>query len=284
MRVNVSASSVYRITNAMSGLLEKEGIETESALPALSNRDVLYVQIDGSMIQTRTNAEPWKEVKLGRIFRGTDCSNPNTKFAEIAHSQYVGHLGNHSDFCFKLKTIIDAHGDLKDRLIFVSDGATWIREWIYDTYPLATSILDYYHALEYLYEFANKAFSDGKQIRDWCGVQSELLLASKIDDVIQNIKNEDVNGLHKSKIMTYYTNNKARMRYGSYRKTGCGIIGSGAIESAHRTVIQCRMKLSGQRWSVEGARNMLRLRIILKNRQWHRIEETLKIPYRAKAA
>ncbi|MEO8764779.1 MAG: hypothetical protein ABI416_10850 [Ginsengibacter sp.] len=38
----------------------------------------------------------------------------------------------------------------------------------------------------------------------------------------------------------------------------CGIIGSGAIESAHRTVIQKRMKLSGQRWSKCGAQNILK--------------------------
>ena len=33
--------------------------------------------------------------------------------------------------------------------------------------------------------------------------------------------------------------------------------GSGAIESAHRTIVQKRMKQSGQRWSNKGAQNML---------------------------
>ncbi|MEE9373912.1 MAG: hypothetical protein V3V00_12750, partial [Saprospiraceae bacterium] len=40
------------------------------------------------------------------------------------------------------------------------------------------------------------------------------------------------------------------------------MIGSGAIESAHKTVIQRRMKLSGQRWSMKGAKNMLNLRCV----------------------
>ena len=39
------------------------------------------------------------------------------------------------------------------------------------------------------------------------------------------------------------------MRYKQYRNVGCEIIGSGSIESAHRTVIQKRMKLSEQRCS-----------------------------------
>src|SRR5690606_18276067 len=50
-----------------------------------------------------------------------------------------------------------------------------------------------------------------------------------------------------------------------------GIIGSGAIESAHRTVIQHRMKQAGQRWTAQGAQNMLNLRVIKENGQWARI-------------
>jgi hypothetical protein len=68
------------------------------------------------------------------------------------------------------------------------------------------------------------------------------------------------------------------MRYKQYRKTGCGIIGSGAIEAAHRTVIQKRMKLAGQRWSITGAKNMLRLRVISMNKQWGKVIDFLKTP------
>jgi len=64
----------------------------------------------------------------------------------------------------------------------------------------------------------------------------------------------------------------------------CGIIGSGAIESAHRTVIQKRMKLSGQRWSITGAENMLRLRVISMNKQWAKVVDLLKKPPLAKCA
>lgn len=46
-----------------------------------------------------------------------------------------------------------------------------------------------------------------------------------------------------------------------YRKIGSGIFGSGAIELAHRKVIQKRMKQSGQRWGKAGAQNMLNLRV-----------------------
>jgi hypothetical protein len=71
------------------------------------------------------------------------------------------------------------------------------------------------------------------------------------------------------------------MNYPQYQKMGCGIIGSGAIESAHRTVIQKRMKLSGQRWSKQGAQNMLNLRVVKKNNQWGKIVEISKYGFKA---
>lgn len=66
------------------------------------------------------------------------------------------------------------------------------------------------------------------------------------------------------------------MKYQDYAKIGCGIIGSGAIESAHRTVVQKRMKQSGQRWSYKGAQNMLNLRVVRKNNSWNKIIELTK--------
>jgi hypothetical protein len=89
----------------------------------------------------------------------------------------------------KASNHFDSYGELKERLVFLTDGATWIREWIADHYLLSCSI-----------------------------------------------------------------------------HVGCGFIGSGEIESAHRTVIQKSMKLSGQRWSTKGVKNMLRLRVISMNR------------------
>jgi hypothetical protein len=61
------------------------------------------------------------------------------------------------------------------------------------------------------------------------------------------------------------------MNYQEYAKIGCGIIGSGAIESAHRTLIQKRMKRSGQRWSCKGTQHMLNIRVVRKNNDWNKI-------------
>ena len=66
------------------------------------------------------------------------------------------------------------------------------------------------------------------------------------------------------------------MDYKSYKNIGVGLIGSGAIESAHRTVVQKRMKQSGQRWSNKGAQNMLNLRVLTMNGQWDKVVQLIK--------
>lgn len=275
--IQLSPSQIYRVTDSVSESLKGEDDKAEHKLRPLSKNDVLYVEIDGSLVCTREK-ESWKEVKLGRLFRGYDCLNPNTESAHLYDSQYVGHFGTSADFGIKLKNVIDSYGDLKNRLVFINDGATWIREWIADNYPLAVSVLDYYHALEYLYGFAEKAFSDPQEKKQWCDAQKELLLDSQVHTVIDNASAVNAKEEDRKKLTGYYQNNTHRMKYKLYRNIGCGIIGSGAIESAHRTVVQKRMKLAGQRWSLNGVKNMLRLRIFDMNNQWYKVIDVLKSP------
>ena len=99
-----------------------------------------------------------------------------------------------------------------------------------------------------------------------------LLLDSYLDEVLSNIKlSKTVPDLWDS-ACSYLASNQDRMDYKAYRKQGL-LIGSGAIESAHRTVMQRRLKRSGQRWSIKGTQRVLNLRVvplvwtlILKNR------------------
>jgi hypothetical protein len=278
LSVDVSVTQVYRVTNSISEQLQEEENEEERLLPAVSAEEVLYVEADGSMISTRE--EGWKEVKLARLFKSSDCLNPNTESAWLQQSQYVAHFGKCGDFCEKTEKVIDSYGRLESRLVFITDGATWIKNWIEDAYSEATAILDYYHACEHLHEFVEKGMNGAEEKRKlWFEEQKELLLESKVNEIIENIKLTEAKSQEKEKLLNYYQSNIERMDYKSYRRLGCGIIGSGAIESAHRTVIQRRMKLSGQHWSGEGVKNMLRLRVFSMNKQWCKVINLLRKPH-----
>ncbi|SCA63425.1 hypothetical protein SCG7086_AR_00070 [Chlamydiales bacterium SCGC AG-110-P3] len=58
-------------------------------------------------------------------------------------------------------------------------------------------------------------------------------------------------------------------------------IGSGEIESAHRTVIQRRLKISGAWWLPETAKKMLALRCMRANGEWEKYWEELEIEQNA---
>jgi hypothetical protein len=269
INVEVSSTQVYRVADFY-GSKVTDSVNNERLLEPVKKKEVLYAQADGSMILTRDNG--WSEVKLGRIFKSTHCIHAAGKQGWISNSQYLAYLGGHKKFCNQMDSLLDDFGPLKERLIFITDGAAWLKNWIEDSFPEAISILDFYHATEHLHEFSSEFFKDKKQEQLWTQQQKELLLESKTTEVIKNIiglcgrKNKAA-----EKLIAYYQSNLHRMDYKKYQHIGNGLIGSGAIESAHRTVIQKRMKQSGQRWSTQGARNMLNLRVVRKNQQWNKI-------------
>src|SRR5205807_1593516 len=138
INVEVSVAQVYRLTDAYGKAVEQHN--KECALTPVKQGDVLYAQADGSMVLTRE--EGWKEVKVGRFFKSSDCIHTGTEQGWISNSQYVAHLGNSKDFTAAMDNLLESFGKLDKRLIFISDGATWIKNWIEDAFPQAISILD----------------------------------------------------------------------------------------------------------------------------------------------
>lgn len=275
LNVEVSVMQVHRVTDTYGGLLEGQAEDTshEEQAPELKAGECVYGMADGSMILTREDG--WNEVKLGRLFKESDLLEIGGERGWVKHSVYEAYLGGSRTFTRRFEQHLDVYGCLKERLIFITDGALWIRNWITDAYPQATQILDWYHALEYLGAFATGYFKQVQEKQRWIEQQKTLLYESCTDEVITNIKNlpaeqqsiEDA----KAKLLQYYEGNQDRMDYKRYRSMGAGLIGSGAIESAHRSVIQKRMKLSGQRWSRKRAQNMLMLRCVRLSGRWERV-------------
>lgn len=273
LNVAVSAMQVHRLTDSYGERLGSEDCEAPTLTPP-GKDEVLYVQADGSMILTREQG--WKEVKLGRIFKASDTLQLSENRGWISNSQYVAHLGSHKAFTAQLENLIDHYRSKTARIIFVTDGAPWLKNWIEDAYPGSISILDYYHACEYLHAFAREHFKDEEQRKAWLLIQEALLKQGRPEEIVANVE-----GLHSTKkeakkLVEYYGANKDRMRYAHYRQQGCGIIGSGAIESAHRSIVQKRMKQAGQRWSKKGAQNLLNLRVVKGNRTWCKVVNLAK--------
>jgi hypothetical protein len=68
--VQVGTTQIYRLTDLYGKGVEDKVNATRTLTP-LKSDEVLYSQADGSMLLTRE--EGWKEVKVGRFFKSSDC-------------------------------------------------------------------------------------------------------------------------------------------------------------------------------------------------------------------
>lgn len=270
-KVEVTAKQIERLTHTYGQLLEAQQQEEK---PAGCRQQALhYCMMDGGMILTREDG--WKELKLGRVFPAKAHMSESEKRNFIKESYYVGHLGGHHPFLRKL----EKQTDPLDNMVWICDGAKWIWNWIESSYPGSTQVLDYFHCSEKLHAFAKEAIKDGKQRSEWVNEQESLLLNGQVSLVITNIGLTPCKGKARQlqrTLLTYYENNLTRMNYKKYREQGL-LIGSGPMEAAHRHVIQCRMKLSGQRWSIQGAQQVVNLRVANKSNRWDQVLKLINL-------
>jgi hypothetical protein len=236
--------------------------------------EVIYAQADGAMLLTDKG---YKEVKLGRIFSAAalKSSGVEDRGGHIESSVFVAHLGNATEFSAKFEAQLAAYKEQGKDLIFISDGALWLRQMMEKSYPQATLILDLYHALSYIGQAGSEAYGTTQKGVDWLENQRMSLLESHLDDVLSAIRGLHINPILRESVCAYLASNRDRMDYKTYRQGGL-LIGSGAIESAHRTVMQRRLKRSGQRWSLRGAQQVLNLRVCQMSDRWDLVRRLIE--------
>lgn len=279
--LNIAASQLYRVTNCLGEQITTD-LPTPVVHPPLVDGEVIYGSIDGSMLLTD---QGWQEVKVGRVFtreariEAGQKGESQTRY-RLSDSTYCAHLGEHEDFTPLFEASLGSYQRCIDRLVLLSDGGVWIQHYFGRRYPEAIQILDYYHAVEHLAEWVRVHFKGSKLGRQWLDRQKDNLLADGVETLIDELKS--LTGLSsesrasRDRLVGYYWRNRTRMQYGTYRDRGLQI-GSGCIEAAHRTVIQCRMKRSGQRWSDDGAQAMLNLRVAAKSGRWQLVRDRLNL-------
>jgi len=228
--------------------------------------ELLIVQNDGSMLPMR-GKEPWKEAKLAVIFDGEHwLPGRNAQRGAITQSRYVGVLGNQKEFRCALDIALRMERALKAQtVVWVGDGAPGNWRLADDLVPKGIQILDFNHAIEKAMDCARVLLGEmNPYLPLWKERIEQLLLGPEPDRAITELEQclfvapRRGRGALKE-LLRYYGNNIERMRYQEFLDLGFPI-GSGMVESAHRHVLQRRMKNAGQHWSVPRARRMVRLR------------------------
>ena len=134
----------------------------------------------------------------------------------------------------------------------VGDGAVWIAEQFAATFGRQASYLvDFYHVCDYLAEAAKTCAPDAPQA--WMETQKGRLKNNDGPGVLTQLRPyleaEEVANDHAPvrACLRYLSNRLPHLDYKGALEKGLPI-GSGEIESAHRYVIQQRLKLPGAWW------------------------------------
>lgn len=279
LNISISAKQIQRVSEHYGQAIEEqqeEIVKEQTPVPTLNlkdKNDVVYMMMDGSMVYTRE--DEWKEMKVGRMFAGADCIGVQENRNQITQSLYVCHLGDHKNFFAKWEAYTKGYRNK----VCIADGAKWLWNWVEDSCSNTVQILDFFHAVEKIGHYAYLQYADQNERKRWLEIQKQKLLNDDVTTVISTLENTMPVSKEAEKLCTdairYYQNNKCRMLYKTYLSKGY-LIGSGAIESAHRNVVQQRLKLSGQRWSIKGAQQIVNLRAYKKSNLWSEVVSLIK--------
>jgi hypothetical protein len=164
--------------------------------------------------------------------------------------------------------------DAADVWIGLTDGGNGLEDFLDVYFPRAVKILDFHHASVHLAAFA-KVFREGppaeRLLSAWCHILKQAGGAQMIR-VIERLDRKNMSAeapAEQHKLLNYLRNHVGRMDYPSYLKQGWQI-GSGAIESACKTVVNQRLCLGGMRWGEDGSDAVAHLRALYRSdpSQW----------------
>jgi hypothetical protein len=160
--------------------------------------------------------------------------------------------------------------------IGLTDGGNGLEEFVRKNFSRdPVLILDFWHAADHLTQLAKLLHPDDDEQRQalvtsWCH-QLKHEGGRRLVEELRAYplpRQQAVQALH-AEVLQYLTNNVHRMDYPRYVANGW-LIGSGAVESACKTVVCQRLKQAGMRWREYGTDAMCHLRALFKSEpsQW----------------
>ena len=271
--ITVAGSTVRKITERHGGQMREQ--QDQGALPVTTPGCPQQIgELDGSMVPIVTSGQEagdqrkhktlqWQEARLVMVHAQGSVT---PKFA-ATFGRRVEESGQALRAC-----AVAAGFGTNTQLHGIGDGAPWIAEQFTATFgPQARYLVDFYHVCDYLAAAALTCAPDTPQA--WLETQKQHLKNNEATEVLKQL----TAGVEAEEIATdhapvracvrYLTNRLAHLDYKGALEKDLPI-GSGEIESAHRYVIQHRLKLPGAWWKAENVEPMLALRVVRANEDW----------------
>lgn len=251
-----------------------QSMEVKREVPESAGSEVLIGEMDGSMIPVVETADAadrrksrqvkWQEARLSLV------RQPGR-----IEGRFAATMGDADEAGKQWLTaaIMEGMGS-NTQMHCVGDGAVWIAEQVEKCFGAqGRYLIDFYHLCEYLSAAAGVLGAGDKE--GWVEQQKSRLKENRVDEVMQELKGHaekefsSANDHPLWECYRYMRNRPGQFDYKRAEEADLPI-GSGEIESAHRHVVQQRLKLSGAWWKQSNAEYMLALRVTRANNEWER--------------
>lgn len=274
--VLLSESTIRRITEGHAQKMY-ESFRPQTAWPQSPGHDRVIAEMDGGMVpivepdaaqkdQRKGKSLQWKEAKI--------CLAHAKGSREISYGGTVqGDVDQAGRALFDCAAQVgfgqatQVHG--------VGDGACWIAAQVEERFGAqGRYLVDFYHVCEYLVDAAKAIEPAAQTATQWVEAQKTRLKSRSSNEVIEALSNY----LEAESIPDEEAPVRRCHRYLSQRIDQLDYqqaieqelpIGSGEIESAHRYIVQQRLKRPGAWWRAANAEHMLALRLNRANKQWN---------------
>lgn len=283
--LHVSQETVRQQAEQQGAALEQEqqraqahvAATQESFLPVERAPGQLLVETDGVMLLYRQTG--WHEVKVGLVAGWHDGT--------LTAPSYIAARETAAEFGQRLCAEAARRGALEivrweggrtgaglailRPVLVLGDGARWIWTLAAEHFGDRRELVDFYHASEHLWKVARLLHGEGTPAAAaWAHARCHDLRHEGLAPVLTALKAARVPTAEGRAVLRrerrYFRTNAARMAYPPAKAEGLPI-GSGAVESLARHLVQRRLKRPGARWSRPGAQAILTLRAHLKSRR-----------------
>jgi len=249
---------------------EQEKISIEKMLVELDGCEIRTAQleiIEDSIERTSVYNNPkkkkdinWRDVRLGFV-----------RPLDLTSKTYVGKMDSYPEVISQLHDAAVLTGmTAKTKIIGVADGGIGLSEELKRQFPNMQFILDKSHLKDHFYETAEQMGICKEERAKWVKPRIKAISNGEVGKIMEELKEEYDRNPNKrlKRLIGYIKRFSDALDYNRFKDKGYPI-GSGEIESAHKSIPQKRLKIPGASWHPDSIDPMLALRILRANDWWN---------------
>ena len=238
-------------------LLELDGCEIRTAVLEPVENSSETTPVYGNPIKEKHIN--WRDVRLG-FARPLDCPSKVFVGKMDSYPEVIGQLSQAAELIGMTSTT---------EIVGVADGGIGLAEALQKQFPTMQFILDKSHLKDHLYETAEKMGLPKADRPQWVLPRVKAISNGDVEKVLEELEEEYEQNPNKrlKRLLGYLNRFYDALDYNSFKSKGYPI-GSGEIESAHKSIPQKRLKIPGASWHPDSINSMLALRILRADDWW----------------